>query len=256
MSRHCRIWQNAGKHREIDVVTVKRIDGQSVQIEVSSTLPDVDSKYITTYRVYGSGDIIVEGQFIPGREDLPELPRFGMTMTLPGEFNHIAWYGRGPHESYWDRKTGAAVGVYSGRVWEQYHPYVRPQENGNKTDVRWIALTNDKGVGLLAVGMDLLSVSAHQFLQEDLDWHRDRPQRHGSDVQPRDLITLNLDDKQMGVGGDTGWGRRAWPHREYRLFPKEYVFRFRLRPFSSGDFLKRFFTPKQKVPMALSRQVF
>jgi len=255
ISKQCWIWKDAGKHRQIENVTAEQIDDHTVQVDISSTLTKVGSKYQTRYTVYGSGDIIVESTFSPGRQQLPELPRFGMTMALPGDFQNIAWYGRGPHESYWDRKTGAAVGVYSGTVWEQYHPYVRPQENGNKTDVRWIALTNNKGIGLLAVGMDLLSVSAHQFLQEDLDWNRDRPQRHGSEVKPRDLVTLNLDLNQMGVGGDTSWGRRAWPHPEYRLFPKETTYRFRLRPFSSGFFLDRLFL-KNKIPMQLGRERF
>ena len=118
------------------------------------------------------------------------------------EFHNLSWYGRGPHESYQDRKTGAAIGVYSGTVWEQYHPYVRPHENGNKTDVRWIALTNDEGIGLMAVGMPLLSASAHQFLPQVLKYIPDS-QRHGNEIKPGDLIRLNIDYQQMGVGGDT-----------------------------------------------------
>jgi len=92
-----------------------------------------------------------------------------MTMTLPVEFDNVVWYGRGPHESYWDRKTGAAVGVYSADVTDLYHPYIRPQENGNRTDVRWVALTNDDGTGLLAVGRPLLNFSAHHFTIDDFE---------------------------------------------------------------------------------------
>ena len=213
---------------------------------VASTLPTVVCTYQTTYRIFGSGDILIENTITPGESELPELPRFGMTMTLPGQFTNIEWFGRGPQESYWDRKTGAAIGLYSGTIWEQYHPYVRPQENGNKTDVRWIALTNEKGVGLMAVGEPLLSTSVYPFLTEDLDWRKDRPQRHGNEVWPRDLITFNLDYKQMGVGGDTSWGKRAWPHPEYRLPPKVYTYSFRLRAFSE----------KETSPMVLSRQSF
>jgi len=164
---------------------------------------------------------------------LPELPRFGTTMTLPAEFDSIAWYGRGPHESYWDRKTGAALGLYSGAVMEQYFPYIRPQENGNKTDVRWVALWNSRGTGLLAVGMPVLSVSAHHFTIDDFDEGLEKRNRHTYHLKPRDLVTLNLDWKQMGVGGDTSWGART--HPEYMLPVREYSYAFRLRPFSREE---------------------
>lgn len=246
MASHCAVWRYAGKNQKVGKVTAQKVDAQTAVVDVYSTIPVGESKYHTTYTVYGGGDIVVESHFIPGEKDHPELPRFGMTMTLPGEFKNIQWYGRGPHESYWDRKTGAAIGVYSGTVWEQYHPYVRPQENGNKTDVRWIALTNHEGTGLLAVGMPLLSTSAHQFFQEDLERKEEGSPRHGSEIRPKDVVTLNLDYKQMGVGGDTSWGWRAWPHPEYRLFSKAYSYRFRLRPFFESD----------ESPMMLSKQMF
>jgi beta-galactosidase len=102
-------------------------------------------------------------------EFLPELPRIGLQMSLPGDFDHIRWYGRGPHENYPDRKESALVGVYSGPVQEQYHPYIVPQENGNKTDVRWAALTSRQGIGLLAAGETLLNIPAHHhYRMEDL----------------------------------------------------------------------------------------
>ena len=108
---------------------------------------------------------------------------------------------------------------------EQIHEYVRPQENGNKTDVRWVALTNDDGVGLLAVGMPLLSVSAWPYTMGDLEGAE-----HPHELPRRETITLNLDYKQMGVGGDNSWGART--HPEYTLPPKPYGYRFRLRPYT------------------------
>jgi beta-galactosidase len=133
-----------------------------------------------------------------------------MQLAIPGEFNMMTWYGRGPHESYWDRKSGASVGIYSGPVEDQIHEYVRPQETGNKTDVRWVALTNKDSVGLLAVGMPLLSVSAWPYTMQDLE-----NARHIHELPRRDTITVNLDYKQMGVGGDNSWGART--HPEYTL---------------------------------------
>ncbi len=155
--------------------------------------------------------------------DLPNLPRFGMQMGIPGEFNTITWYGRGPHESYWDRKTGAAVGIYSGSVEEQIHPYIRPQEVGNKTDVRWVTLTNEEGVGLRITGLPLLSISAWPFSMSDLEGAE-----HTFELNRRSFVTLNIDFKQMGVGGDNSWGAR--PHPEYTLPAKPYKYSFRITP--------------------------
>lgn len=138
------------------------------------------------------------------------------------------------------------MGVFSGKVRDQYHPYIRPQENGNKTDVRWIALTNDKGMGLLAVGLPFLSISAHHFLIDDFDPGPKKRQRHTFHLKKRNLVALNLDYKQMGVGGDTSWGKRARPHPGYTLYAKEYSYSFRLRPFSK----------EEGTPMKLSKQLF
>jgi beta-galactosidase len=233
MPRRLALWRGAGKNRTVEKVNVRAVSPREVALDVLATLPEVGARYHTTYRVLGSGDIIVTNRFEPVSDELPEMPRFGMTMTLPVEFENMAWYGRGPHESYWDRKTGATVGVYRGTVMEQYYPYVRPQENGNKTDVRWVALANENGVGLLAVGMPLLSVSAHHFTVEDFDPGQEKRQRHTFHLRPRDLVTLNLDYKQMGVGGDDSWGART--HPEYMLPVRNYWYAFRLRPFSAAE---------------------
>ncbi|UCF42931.1 MAG: beta-galactosidase, partial [Planctomycetota bacterium] len=162
-----------------------------------------------------------------------------MQMGIPGRFNNMTWYGRGPHENYWDRKTSAAVGVYSGRVQDLIHNYVRPQENGNRTDVRWVTLTGDDGLGLLVVGMPLLSVTAWPYTMEDLE-----RARHINELPERDTIALNLDYKQMGVGGDDGWGAR--PHPQYRLPCKPYSYSFRIRPYS----------PEMGSVETLARQAF
>jgi len=220
------IWKQAGQNRVVKKVKAKKRKKGVVQITTQMTLPAGESRYQTVYTIYGSGEVIVESSLEPGN-GLPNLPRFGMQMAIPGEFNTMTWYGRGPHETYWDRKTGAAVDVYSGLVEEQIHPYVRPQENGNKTDVRWLALTNKDGTGLLAVGMPLLSVSAWPYTMDDLE-----KARHINELPVRDIITVNIDYKQMGVGGDDGWSENARPHPEYRLPPKPYRYRFRLQPYT------------------------
>jgi beta-galactosidase len=155
-----------------------------------------------------------------------------MQMAMPSRFNTLTWFGRGPHETYWDRKTGAAIGLYSGPVKEHTHTYVRPQENGNKSDARWMALTDRDGVGLIAVGIPTIDISAWPFTMGDLT-----KARHIHELPQRDTITVNLDYKQMGVGGDDSWGART--HPEYTLPARTYVYSFRLTPYESklGDIL-------------------
>jgi beta-galactosidase len=178
------------------------------------------------YTIYGSGDVVIDIYVMPGG-DLPPLPRIGLQMRLPGQYEAFSWYGRGPHETYADRKLGAKAGVYSGTVDDQYVPYVVPQENGNKTDVRWVALTDEDGVGLLVVGMPLLNVSAHHFTTEDLT-----QATHTYELEWQEEITLNLDYAQSGLGnGSCGPG--VLP--QYLLDPGEVRFRLRLRPFAAGE---------------------
>jgi beta-galactosidase len=226
MPRRLGIWRRAGQDRKVGKVTSEQISPQVIRITAEAAIPVGENwKYTSTYTVIGSGDIIVAGSIEPGSELSRDLPRFGMQMAMPGEFGTMSWFGRGPNESYWDRKTGSAVGLYSGLVEEQFHPYVRPQETGNKTDVRWVALTNKDGAGLLAVGMPLLSASAWPFTMEDLE-----KAEHIHELPRRETITVNLDYKQMGVGGDDSWGART--HPEYTLPAKAYSYQFRLRPYT------------------------
>ena len=238
------VWRTAGPDRIVRDVSYRQNSDRDVIVDVVAQIEPGGSRLETSYHVYGSGDIVVDHRFVPGRPGLPDLPRFGMTLTLPAAFDSMQWFGRGPHETYWDRKTGARVGLYRGDVIDQHHPYIRPQENGNKSDVRWVALTNGDGVGLLAVGLPLLDVSAYPFLNEDFDEGPKKRQRHTTDVRRRDLVTLNLDEKQMRVGGDTSWGART--HPEYTLPLMEYSYRFRLRPFSGTD----------ATPAVLSKEKF
>jgi len=227
------IWRNAGAQRTVRNVSVMQESPQEVRIRTRSRLEAGRASYSTLYTILSNGAVIIDNQFEPGDEGLPRLPRFGMQMTLPKAFSNLQWYGRGPHESYWDRKSGAPVGLYAGTVAEQFHPYVRPQETGNKTDVRWMALSNDQGTGLLIIGMPLLSMSALHFTIDDLDPGAQKAQRHAGDLEERDLVNLNIDYKQMGVGGINSWGPTALPR--YSLYYQEYQHSFTLRPFSEED---------------------
>jgi beta-galactosidase len=221
------VWKTAGLERKVVSVEANQPLSQYISIKSHMMLPPGDTDYFITYYIYGSGDVIFSIDLRPENLKVPELPRIGMQMALPTEFNKMTWFGRGPHETYWDRKTGAPIGKYTGYVQDLVHDYVRPQENGNRTDVRWVVLTDESGFGLLAAGMPLLEVSAWPYTMENLE-----EASHIHELQRGELITLNLDYKQMGVGGDDGWTERARPHPEYRLPLNRYHYRFRLQPFT------------------------
>jgi beta-galactosidase len=225
MPERAAAWREASHNWVVTGTDVDRIGPSELRIRVQGSLPAVESTNEIIYTVYGNGEVEIHNSFQPGEADLSELPRFGMQMTVPADLDTMTWYGRGPHESYWDRKAGAAVGLYSGSVEDQYFDYSEPQENGNKTDVRWVSLTRSDGTGLQAVGQPLLSVSAHRFTTEDME-----EAKHLYEMQPRDFVTVSLDYKQTGVGGDDSWGAR--PHPQYTLDPRPYSYSFRLRPTS------------------------
>ena len=223
------IWRTA--HQDMQCTSCSAaVDhaSRSVEVKVTTTLPKVSAHWETTYVLYGTGDIEVKANFRPEKTDLPKLVRLGMQMTLPASFDRITWLGPGPQESYSDRKD-AKVGRYSGTVEQQFcGDYTEPGETGNKVDVRWVSLANNNGDGLLAVGEPLLSVNALHYGTEDLN-----AGKHAFELPHREAITLNLDLKQQGVGGDDSWG--AWPHEPFLIPCQEYSYSFRLRPFSHGE---------------------
>ena len=231
-----RVWLGAGETRTVDSVRVTAADVEgptAVLIESFNTLEGAgDSRVTTRYTVFGSGDILVENRFEPGSEDLPEIPRFGMSLTLPATLDRVEWFGRGPHENYWDRRIGAPVGRWSMPVDSLYYPYVRPQENGNRSDTRWVAFTDVTGTGILAVGLPTLEFSAHFFTLADFDEGEEKRNRHTIDLERRDFVTVHLDLRQTGVGGDNSWG--AVTHREYTLLPQVLEQAFLLRPVEAG----------------------
>ncbi|MFF0079008.1 glycoside hydrolase family 2 TIM barrel-domain containing protein [Streptomyces canus] len=219
-------WRDAGTNRTVTDVSVRALRDRAVEIKVSGTLPTTtESAYTTTYTVFGNGEIKVDNTLHPGASSLPYIPEVGTILFLPRRLDRLHYYGRGPEENHWDRNDGTDVGLYSGTVAEQWTPYIRPQENGNKTDVRWAALTGRDGVGLLVSGEPLLEVNASHFTPEDLSGGV----RHDYQLTPRDAVVLRVNHRQMGVGGDNSWG--AHTHDEYKLFAnRDYSYTYRLRP--------------------------
>ena len=229
----CQIWKKASNNRKIESVTIKDEKRPAI-IRTNYQFPIANNSSMkTTYKIFSNGEILVKNHFHPGDSSLPDIPRVGMQMKLEGQFNNMKWYGRGPQENYLDRKSGYPVGIYQGKVWNLTHHYVRPQEAGNRTDIRWLSLTNSDKKGLLFVSRNYFSGSAWQFLQNDIEYTPGQP-KNTNDIQKRNIITLNIDYKQMGVGGEDSWGARVYP--QYRLSSnKDYSYKFRIKLFDSAN---------------------
>lgn len=229
MPKRCAMWKNARENSRVEETSVTRMDSSHVRISYEMFHEPSESQIDLVYDIRGNGEIHINVTLRKPTDELPEMPRFGIQMLLPGEFDRVAWFGRGPHESYWDRKTGAAIDLYRGTVWEQHTPYVRPQENGYKTEVRWMTLYNDAGLGILASADSLINCNVHSYPAEDLEHPGNgKPGKHTFDIKQKDIVTWNIDYKQMGLGGDNSWG--AKPHPEYLLKGKMYTFGFTLSP--------------------------
>jgi beta-galactosidase len=246
MDRLLGVWKKAGERTVVTKANISQPELGKVIVTFNYDIPDAAGNkiggYATTYTIYASADIVVKNQFSKLADNVPEIPRMGMQMQLPEGFSNLKWLGRGPQENYADRKTAADVGLYESTVADQLTPYIRPQENGYKTDARWLTLTDDNGNGILISGDPLFCFSALNNIHDDFEspgklsqYRKDAKtaNTHSIDVKPRDLVNLNVDLGQMGVGGDNSWGARV--HPQYRLSEKKYEYSFRMRPVVKED---------------------
>lgn len=230
---HTKQWKKEGydklQQRIIDI-QVQEHQQRAITIQVVADLGAVALGVAfstrVTYTIYGNGEIMIDSKIEPKRE-VPNLPRFGLQMNLPGSFDQISWLGRGPHESYADRKEGARFGVYEGSVEEQFVPYIYPQESGNKTDVRWATVTNMHGIGLLITGVPTLEVSAHHYTTKNI-----AEAKHLRDLVKLDETIVNMDYRQSAIGNHScGFTE---PLEQYLLKPEPMEFTVRIRPFSKN----------------------
>jgi beta-galactosidase len=225
-------WRNAGLHKlssEVEGFAVKK-SGATVVVEiVQRHTAKGSTKGIAFKQVYtigGSGSFSVDNEAVIDA-GLPDLPRLGALLKLRKECDQLQWFGRGPHESYVDRKTGAAVGHYASTVGEQYVPYILPQEHGNKADVRWLSLTDKRGNGVLVRGKKLLECNATHFKPHDFDnWF------HTCDVVARDAVFLHVDYKQRGLG-TASCGPDTL--EKYRIPAGRYRWQYEVKLLSAGD---------------------
>ena len=228
-------WFKAGMDKLQQRITgflMKQVTGSQVNIEVEAVLgsymlpPAFHAVY--RYQVFGSGDVVIRTAIEPLRE-LPVLPRVGLQAYLPGDLDRITFYGRGPHESYVDRKESALVGVYHDLVKNMNVPYIFPQETGNRSDVRWAALTDIRGQGLFAsavpfAGTPLLNIGAIEYTTDDLT-----QAAHTYELKPSGFTVLSLDYQNAGLGSNSCGPK---PLDQYLIQPKAMEFAVRLRPFN------------------------
>lgn len=218
-------WRTAAQNKKLlDFSYVKK--DTVAEVTVRYQLVDVPSAYQLTYLFYPNGHLQVKALWNASLPGLPEMPRFGMLWRIPKEYDSVTYYGRGPLENYEDRNTASFLGIYGLQVHQMGFEYLRPQENGNRTDVRWFSLTNKQGSGMLIKGLQPLQVKASYNLTEDIDPGISKKQQHPKDIIPRAEIFLNIDFRQRGVGGDNSWG--ADPHPPYQLTDSKYEYGYEI----------------------------
>ena len=223
--RTANVWRT--NRRKALGATIEKCDDRVI-VKGKYYLVDAPSEYTLTYTFMADGALMVEAEWQRQGDYVPELPRFGMRMILPQNYTHLTFYGRGPWENYSDRNESSFIGLYEQSTSEQLFPYVRPQESGNKTDVRYMELRNDTGIGVRIEGLQPLNISAMPYRSEDLDPGLTKKQMHYSDIEPRREVVLHIDLAQRGLGGDDSWG--AQPHDKYRLTAESYSYGYIIRP--------------------------
>ena len=245
-------WKVFGKENKPVEVTEETVEGCRV-VKVVYDNEDLDCRNVVTYTLEPTGALIVEAQM--SEATLKEAPRYGVRWRMPQEFSKVRFYGRGPWENYCDRKDGAVFGIYSCDVDDMYTPYVRPQENGHRVDVRWLEIKNEKGRGLVVFAMDkefefnALHNSVEDFDTEESDapyqWNNFvendphdigrarnvmKKQTHVCDISPRDFTEICIDSRMTGVGGDNSWG--AETYEKYKVLTSEpQRLKFKIIPF-------------------------
>ena len=227
------VWRTAHVNRYVKKVTIGENNEKGLSVRVDWVLSDIQVPYTMEYLVRDNGTVIVTGSIDLTGTKLPELPRFGMRMELHQPYENLTYYGRGPFENYIDRYSGAFIGRYEDKVENQFYWYIRPQETGNKTDVRWLTLLDSGGLGVKITGLQPISFSALHFSPEDLDPGLTRKLQHTIDIVPKKNIFFHVDLKQRGLGGDNSWG--MYPHNEYRLLAKKYTSSYMMELVEKGS---------------------
>lgn len=237
------MWRKAHERLITDSVEAAAQPDGSVIVTTKAHIEEPKCSMTITWHIKPNGSIFAQMDFLPANHGyLPELPRFGMATVLNAGFENLKWYGKGPQETYWDRQD-ARVGIFSGKVKDQFTPYLMPQESGNKEGVRWMTIRNDDGLGIRIeprplMGSDIimdyakpaptLSINALHYTDDDLFCASQHANYYPYMLPERDTVTLHIDLRQRGLGGDQSWG--ALPHPQFRIdaWPLSYAFEIRI----------------------------
>ena len=229
LQKKFKVWKNPQMNlKNIDVKKDKKTN--SVTILTSFDMPEVQGQMDITYVVFANTGAVKVTEDFKATEGakVSDMFRFGMLMQMPYTMEKSNYYGRGPIENYSDRKDCMRIGVYTDDADNQYFPYIRPQESGTKSDIRWWKQTDATGMGLQVKSCTPFYASAIHFDTEELDDGDDKEQRHSFDLKKSKFTNLFLDSAHMGVGGENSWG--AWPLEKYRVHYGNKTFTFTLIP--------------------------
>ena len=220
----------AWKHPELKLTSLKHdIENEQAVIRAEYDMKSIGGKLFLTYIINNKGAVKVTQKMEADKsKKISEMFRFGMQLRMPVTFNEVEYYGRGPGENYADRNHGAMIGKYRQTVEEQFYPYIRPQETGTKTDVRWWNLLNISGNGLQFVADAPFSASALNYTIESLDDGAGKDQRHSPEVEKANFTNFCIDKAQTGLACVNSWG--AIPLEKYRLPYQDYEFSFIMNP--------------------------
>lgn len=229
LNQSLRNWRNVYDKTDVADSKLEQVGANEYKVTFTKSVLGGQAKTMQVFTVYGDGSIHVSNSFEVQKGDYETLMRIGNDLELNKQLGSIQWYGRGPWENYWDRKYANQVGIYKQTLSQQYFPYARPQESGNKTDVRWATFTNEKGKGIKIEFADsLLSVSAIPYNIDDLDPAPEKAQYHSGELVQRDRIFMHIDLLQLGVQGIDSWG--AMPLKKYWIRSGTYSYSYWIRP--------------------------
>ena len=211
---------------------VKNLAVNDNSVVATIDMPDQKAQLEMTYTLTPEGEIIVREHMTVDKEaKVSELFRYGMSIQMPKQYNQVEYYGRGPIETYCDRKDSEFLGIYKNKVNDEYFEYVRPQESGNHVDIRWFSVIDNNGKGLQFYSNAPMEASALPYTNDQIDdgMHKDKKWgRHSGDLISSGMTTVHVQQKQLGLGCVNSWG--AWPRNEYRLPYKDYDFTFAIKP--------------------------
>jgi beta-galactosidase len=227
-------WQKAGRDTSLVSIKLAKESAYQAKVEVEHYISSIGSRYFTTYHIFGNGEVKVDVYFYAApHKKQSEIPRLGTLFELDKQYSQVSWYGRGPHENYVDRNTSAHVGQYQSTVADMYVPYVRPQENGYRTDVRHVSFYNQDGEGITFKGTPLIGFGAQYY--DTADYHSTTAQVKAKNLHPHELprkqkIYVNIDYMQRGVGGTNTWG--AKPLSDYIIPYLDYQYSYSFEPYN------------------------